>query len=37
MVKPHFEQQITVQYLTPVNQKLLYQFVINFFATTICG
>ena len=21
MVKPHFEQQITVQYLTPVNQK----------------
>ena len=26
MVKPHFEQQITVQYLTPVNQKLLNQF-----------
>ena len=30
--KPHFGQQITVQYLTPVNQELLYQFGTNFFA-----
>ena len=35
--KPHFGQQITVQYLTPVNQEILYQFGTFFLLYMVKG